>query len=62
MDLYFSVGIPNGYTELQSGISFEPKLIALSSNIGSQAGSIITAEVKGVGIDDKITLYDYVSE
>ena len=58
MDLYFSVGIPNGYTELSSGITFDPKLISLSSNSGSQAGSIITAVVKGVGINDSITLYD----
>ena len=35
MDLYFSSGIPNGYTELSSGVTFTPKLISLSSNTGS---------------------------
>lgn len=56
MDLYLSVGIPNGYTELLDGISFTPKLLSLSTNEGSAAGSIITAVVKGVGANDKITL------
>ena len=58
LDLYFSIGLPNGYTELETGIDFRPKLISLSANTGSSAGSIITAEVKGVGINDKVTLYD----
>lgn len=61
MDLYFSVGIPHGYTELASGITFAPQLVSLSSNTGSQAGSTITAIVKGVGIDDQVTLYDRLS-
>ena len=30
MDLYLSQGIPKGYTMLQSGITFEPKLLSLS--------------------------------
>ena len=58
LDLYFSVGLPNGYTELESGINFTPKLLSLSANTGSAAGSIITAIVKGVGIKDQVTLYD----
>ena len=61
MDLYFSVGIPRGYTELDGGITFAPQLVSLSSNTGSQAGSKITAIVKGVGIDDQVTLYDRLS-
>ena len=61
MDLYFSVGLPNGYTELLDGITFDPKLVSLSSNTGSSAGSIITAQVKGVGVDDQVTLYDSVN-
>ena len=61
MNLYLSVGLPRGYTELQTGISFEPKLLSLSTNTGSAAGSLITAVVKGVGIYDKVTLYDDVN-
>lgn len=56
IDLYFSVGLPNGYTELIDGVKFQPKLISLSTNTGSQAGSIITAVVKGVGVNDQVTL------
>jgi hypothetical protein len=52
------MGIPNGYTELASGITFAPKLLSLSASSGSAAGSVITAVVKGVGIKDKVTLYD----
>jgi hypothetical protein len=57
MNLYFSVGLPNGYAELETGISFEPKLVSLSTNEGSAGGSIITAAVKGVGVNDNVTLY-----
>ena len=58
MNLYFVIGIPEGYTLLDNGITFTPKLISLSASSGSQAGSIITAVVKGVGVSDSITLYD----
>lgn len=58
MNLYLSVGLPEGYTNLLSGISFEPKLLSLSTQKGSSAGSLITAVVKGVGIYDKVTLWD----
>ena len=58
MNLYFAIGIPEGYTLLDNGITFTPKLISLSASSGSQAGSIITAVVKGVGVSDSITLYD----
>lgn len=61
IDLYFTLGIPEGYTELADGITFEPKLISLSANQGSAAGSVITAVVKGVGFNDNITLYDNLS-
>ena len=56
MNLYLGVGIPEGYTELDAGISFEPKLLSLSTNTGSSNGSLITAVIKGVGINDKVTL------
>ena len=58
MDLYLAVGIPEGYTELLPGITFEPKLLSLSTNVGSAGGSLITAVVKGVGINDSVTLID----
>lgn len=58
MNLYFAIGIPANYTELDAGITFTPKLISLSASSGSQAGSIITAVVKGVGVSDSVTLYD----
>lgn len=56
MDLYLAVGIPEGYTELLPGITFEPKLLSLSTNVVSSGGSLITAVVKGVGVDDNVTL------
>lgn len=58
MDLYFAVGIPNGYTELLEGATFMPKLIELSVNTISEAGSTIQATIKGVGIEDGVTLVD----
>ena len=61
LDLYLAVGVPEGYTELADGITFEPKLLSLSTNQGSAAGSVITAVVKGVGVNDKVTLYDSAS-
>ena len=46
---------------MESGIIFEPKLLSLSANTGSAAGSLITDVVKGVGINDQVTLYDDVN-
>ena len=61
MDLYFSVGIPNGYTELLDGVSFAPKLVSLSTNTVSAAGSTIQATVIGAGVSDALTLVDSAS-
>ena len=58
MDLYLAVGIPEGYTELLAGITFEPKLLSLSTDVVSVGGSLITAVVKGVGVNDNVTLVD----
>ena len=44
-----------------NGATFEPKLIQLSTNIISVSGSTIQATVKGVGVDDSITLVDIAS-
>lgn len=62
IDLYFSVGIPNGYTELLDGVSFDPKLISLSTREVSIAGSIIYATVEGAGVNDALTLIDSASQ
>ena len=63
MELYFSVGIPANYTYIVNNpMLFEPKLISLSTNTGSIAGSKIIAVVKGVGVNDKITLYDEAND
>lgn len=56
MDLYFSVGIPNGYSVLFAGVSFDPKLISLSTNTVSAAGSTIQATIVGAGVGDALTL------
>ena len=61
MDLYFSVGIPNGYTELLTGAIFSPKFLQLNINSISEAGSTIQATIKGVGVSDEITLIDSAS-
>ena len=58
IDLFFSVGIPNGYTELLAGVSFDPKLISLSTNTVSTAGSTIQATIVGAGVSDALTLID----
>ena len=56
IDLYFSSGIPDGYNSLINGATFTPKLMELSSNEVSAAGSMIIATVPGVSVDDEITL------
>ena len=58
MNLFLAVGIPEGYEELLPGITFEPKLLSLSTNVVSAGGSLITAVVKGVGVKDNVTLVD----
>mmetsp|Transcript_13355 Transcript_13355/g.16912 ORF Transcript_13355/g.16912 Transcript_13355/m.16912 type:complete len:167 (+) Transcript_13355:520-1020(+) len=61
MDLYFAVGLPNGYTELFAGATFTPKLVELSTNEISAAGSTIQATVKGMGVNDSLTLVEKTS-
>ena len=56
LEMYLLVGIPHGITDFFSGVTFEPKLLSLSANIGSTAGAIIQASVKGVGINDSVDL------
>lgn len=48
--LYFDVGVPaNSAAITAHGLKLEPKLVSLSVNEGSIGGSIITANVQGVG-------------
>lgn len=61
MDLYFSIGIPNGYTELLDGATFAPVLLSLNTNEVSIAGSKIQATIIGAGVNDKLTLVDTTS-
>jgi hypothetical protein len=53
-NIEFSVqphGIPSGLSDLYTtGITLTPTLISSSPSVGSPAGSILTATVKGVGI------------
>jgi len=49
VNVYFGVGIPEGNSFIQEGILFEPKLTAISPNVGTVGGTLITATVHGVG-------------
>lgn len=61
MDLYFSIGIPKGYTEYLDGTTFTPKLLSVSTLEVSPSGSTIQATIKGVGVNDEITLVNSAS-
>ena len=52
VDFYLPIGLPNGLENLtiNTGFTMTPVLLSLYPNVGSPAGSIITAIVKGVGI------------
>jgi hypothetical protein len=53
VNLYLPIGFPDGTEDLtiNKGITLVPQFLSLSPNIGSLAGSIITAYVRGVGIN-----------
>lgn len=51
LKLYFPEGIPEGNDLIAAGVTFTPQLVSVSPNVGSPAGSVITATVKGVGVD-----------
>ena len=57
--VYFDVGIPNGRELLNPVINLEPKLINFSIKTGSPGGSLIIANVQGVGKDTKIDNFVY---
>ena len=59
VDYYLPVGLPDGMENLtiNTGFTMTPVLLSLYPNVGSPAGSVITAIVKGVGIHtNNITL------
>ena len=56
LEVYLSVGIVNGFTSLLSGVTFDPKLMSLSTNTGSEAGATIRATIAGAGVNDELTL------
>jgi hypothetical protein len=61
MKLYFDVGTPIGHKEIIDSASFtlEPRITAVSTNKGSVGGSIIVANIEGVGPFENDANADY---
>lgn len=58
---YLPIGVPAGTDDLSVnvGISLAPQFLSLTPNIGSPAGSLVTASVPGVGVNTQnVTLID----
>jgi len=51
INIFLPIGFPDGTEDLtfMTGINLTPQFLSLSPNVGSVAGSIITAYIKGVG-------------
>lgn len=51
IDFYLPIGTPNGVDSLKysTGITVAPQFLNVTPSIGSPAGSLITASVRGVG-------------
>ena len=50
MKAYFNIGVPNGGEIIgQQSLALTPKLVSISPNTGSAGGTVITANVQGVG-------------
>lgn len=51
MKIYFDVGTPIGHDTVVDGKSFvlSPKLVSLSPNVGSVGGSVLVAQLEGLG-------------
>jgi hypothetical protein len=47
---YFNVGIPKGNSIVQSALTLTPKLVSLSVQIGSAGGTLILANIHGIGL------------
>ena len=50
-ELYFAEGIPNGHSVVETGVQLEPSLVSVSPNSGSLGGTLIIANVQGVGVN-----------
>lgn len=58
---YLPIGVPAGTDDLTRnvGISLTPQFLSLTPNVGSPAGSLVTASVPGVGVNTmNVTLVD----
>ena len=55
VNIYLPIGFPDGTEDLTitTGITLTPQFLSLTPNVGSVAGSIITATIKGIGINTK---------
>lgn len=60
MKLYFDTGVSEGRDLLKTQIDLTPKLVSLSTNTGSPGGSIIVANVEGVGPASKSLIKNIV--
>lgn len=50
MNIYFDVGFPAGYDLVQNyTFILSPKLISVSPNVGSDGGSLLVAQLEGIG-------------
>jgi len=52
--VFFPEGVPKGIADVQKGFDFEPKLSKIYPNIGSTAGTTITATIAGIGVDTPV--------
>jgi hypothetical protein len=59
LKLYLLEGIPDSHSIIESGISLDAKILAITPQTGSTGGSVVNATVSGVGIDTTgVTLVD----
>jgi len=49
MNLYFPIGTPSGHSIITQTYSITPRLVSITPNNGSIAGSVIVANIQGVG-------------
>jgi len=59
MKLYFDIGLPKNHILMTTGVAMVPKFTEIDVNVGSKAGTIVTATVIGVGKQTKeVSLLD----
>jgi len=61
MQLYFDVGTPEGFDDVIKNATFtlEPRITAVNTKSGSIGGSLIVANIEGVGPFEQNPLADY---